>query len=40
VQLEDIQPVEQVAAKSTGFHFIGEVPVGGRNNSHVDLSRL
>ena len=33
---KDVQPIEQVEPKCTGVHGSLQVPVGGRQNSHVN----
>ena len=40
VQGEDVQPVEEILAKSAATNLGGEIPRGRRHHAHVDLDVL
>src|SRR5256885_3071954 len=38
--MDDVQAVEEIAAKPSGLDFLGEVPVGARDDADVDPEGL
>src|ERR1041384_6878171 len=38
--MHDVQTIEEIFAESSFFEFLAQVPIGRRNDPHIDLDRF